>query len=95
MEPVPETLYSNELTWLCAREDYIESCRRESFKTYIVNSYDTAPFFCVCPVYIFELLACFSGISQLLTLIIRFLTCLGLRMTIFRLVALHHGVSGS
>jgi hypothetical protein len=28
-------LYSNELTWLCAREDYIESCRRESFKTYI------------------------------------------------------------
>jgi hypothetical protein len=23
-EPVPETLYSNELTRLCAREDYIE-----------------------------------------------------------------------
>jgi hypothetical protein len=32
-EPVPETLYLNELTRLCAREDYIESCRRESFKT--------------------------------------------------------------
>jgi hypothetical protein len=30
-----ETLYSNELTRLCAREDYIESCRRESFKTYM------------------------------------------------------------
>jgi hypothetical protein len=27
-------LYSNELTRLCAREDYIESCRRESFKIY-------------------------------------------------------------
>jgi hypothetical protein len=24
-EPIPETLYSNELTRLCAREDYIES----------------------------------------------------------------------
>jgi hypothetical protein len=23
-ELVPETLYSNELTWLCTREDYIE-----------------------------------------------------------------------
>jgi hypothetical protein len=34
-ELVPETLYSNELTRLCAREDYIESCRREIFKTYI------------------------------------------------------------
>jgi hypothetical protein len=34
-ELVPETLYSNELMRLCAREDYIESCRRESFKTYI------------------------------------------------------------
>jgi hypothetical protein len=34
-ELVPETLYSNELTRLCAREDYIESCRRESFKTYM------------------------------------------------------------
>jgi hypothetical protein len=34
-ELVPETLYSNELTRLCARENYIESCRRESFKTYI------------------------------------------------------------
>jgi hypothetical protein len=33
-ELVPETLYSNELTRLCAREDYIESCLRESFKTY-------------------------------------------------------------
>jgi hypothetical protein len=32
-ELVPET-YSNKLTRLCAREDYIESCRRESFKTY-------------------------------------------------------------
>jgi hypothetical protein len=31
-------LYSNELTRLCAREDYIESCRRESFKTYIFLS---------------------------------------------------------
>jgi hypothetical protein len=29
-----DTLYSNELTRLCTREDYIESCRRESFKTY-------------------------------------------------------------
>jgi hypothetical protein len=26
----------NEETWVCAREDYIESCRRESLKTYIV-----------------------------------------------------------
>jgi hypothetical protein len=34
MELVPETLYSNELTRLCARENYTESCRRESFKTY-------------------------------------------------------------
>jgi hypothetical protein len=34
MEPVPETLYLNQLTWLIAREDYIESCCRESFKTY-------------------------------------------------------------
>jgi hypothetical protein len=34
-EPVPETLHLNELTRLKAREDYIESCRRESFKTYI------------------------------------------------------------
>jgi hypothetical protein len=33
-ELVPETLYSNELTRLCAREDYIESCGRESFKIY-------------------------------------------------------------
>jgi hypothetical protein len=36
-ELVPETLYSNELTRLCVREDYIESCRRESFKTYIIG----------------------------------------------------------
>jgi hypothetical protein len=36
-ELVPETLYSNELTRLCAREDYIESCRRESFKTCITD----------------------------------------------------------
>jgi hypothetical protein len=35
-EPVPETLHLNELTRLKVREDYIESCRRESFKTYIV-----------------------------------------------------------
>jgi hypothetical protein len=34
-ELVPETLYSNELTRLCARENYIESCRCKSFKTYI------------------------------------------------------------
>ena len=34
-EPVLETLYSNEMTRLMAREDYIESCRSESFKTYI------------------------------------------------------------
>jgi hypothetical protein len=33
-EPVPETLYLNQLTQLMAREDYIESCHRESFKTY-------------------------------------------------------------
>jgi hypothetical protein len=31
-------LYSNELTRLCAREDYIESCCRESFKTYILSN---------------------------------------------------------
>jgi hypothetical protein len=37
MELVPETLYSNKLTLLCARENYIESCRRESFKTYITH----------------------------------------------------------
>jgi hypothetical protein len=36
-ELVPEMLYSNEVTRLCARENYIESCRRESFKTYIKN----------------------------------------------------------
>jgi hypothetical protein len=36
-ELVPETLYLNELTRLCAREDCIESCRRESFKTYSIN----------------------------------------------------------
>jgi hypothetical protein len=36
-ELVPETSYSKELTRLCAREDYIELCRRESFKTYIVS----------------------------------------------------------
>jgi hypothetical protein len=41
-ELVLETLYSNELTRLCAREDYIESCRRESFKNYI--SYKTFEF---------------------------------------------------
>jgi hypothetical protein len=29
----PDTLHLNELTRLKAREDYIESCRRESFKT--------------------------------------------------------------
>jgi hypothetical protein len=34
-ELVPETLYLNELTRLCAREDYIESCHSESFKTYV------------------------------------------------------------
>jgi hypothetical protein len=34
-ELIPETLYSNQLTRLCAREDYIELCRREGFKTYI------------------------------------------------------------
>jgi hypothetical protein len=33
-EPVPETLYLNQLTRLMAQEDYIESCHRESFKTY-------------------------------------------------------------
>jgi hypothetical protein len=31
------TLYLNELTRLCAREDYIESRRRESFKTYKIE----------------------------------------------------------
>jgi hypothetical protein len=37
MEPVPETLYLlNHLTRLMAREDYIKSCRRESFKTYTI-----------------------------------------------------------
>jgi hypothetical protein len=35
-ELVPETLYSNELTRLCARENYIALCRRESFKTYTI-----------------------------------------------------------
>jgi hypothetical protein len=35
-EPVPETLYLNQLTRMIAREDYIESCRRESFTTYIM-----------------------------------------------------------
>jgi hypothetical protein len=37
-ELVPETLYSNELTRLCALEIYIELCRRESFKTYTGKS---------------------------------------------------------
>jgi hypothetical protein len=57
-EPVPETLYLNQLTRLIAREDYIESCRRESLKTYtgytqkngavsIDISIETAPFFYV------------------------------------------------
>jgi hypothetical protein len=36
-ELLPETLHLNELTRLCAREDYIESCRRERFKTYITG----------------------------------------------------------
>jgi hypothetical protein len=31
-ELVPETLFVNELTRLIAQEDYIETCRRESFK---------------------------------------------------------------
>jgi hypothetical protein len=35
-----ETLYSNELTRLCARENYIESCRRESFKSYAIKQLD-------------------------------------------------------
>jgi hypothetical protein len=40
-ELVPETFYSNELTRLCAREDYIESCRRGSFKTYTTSNSHT------------------------------------------------------
>jgi hypothetical protein len=43
-ELVPETLYSNELTRLCARENCIESCRRESFKTY-TSSVDFRAFY--------------------------------------------------
>ena len=35
-EPVSETSYLNQLTQLMAREDYIELCRRESFKSYAV-----------------------------------------------------------
>jgi phosphatidylserine decarboxylase len=35
-EPVPET-YLNQLMQLIAREDYTESCRRESFKTYVTK----------------------------------------------------------
>jgi hypothetical protein len=42
-ELVPEMLYSNELTRLCARENYIESCRCESFKTCMLNNL-TFPF---------------------------------------------------
>jgi hypothetical protein len=42
-ELVPETLYSNELTRLCAREDYIESCCHDSFKTYICSFSDKKP----------------------------------------------------
>jgi hypothetical protein len=35
-EIVPETSASfSLLTWLIAREDFINSCRRESFKSYI------------------------------------------------------------
>jgi hypothetical protein len=39
-EIVPETLVStcNQLTWLCAQEDFIEFSRRKSFKLYIKNS---------------------------------------------------------
>jgi hypothetical protein len=38
-EIVPETSVStcNQLTRLCAREDFIEFSRRESFKLYIVR----------------------------------------------------------
>jgi hypothetical protein len=40
MEQVPEMLYLlNHLTWLIAQEDYIKSCRPESFKTYIMHLY--------------------------------------------------------
>jgi hypothetical protein len=42
-ELVPETLYSNELTRLCAREDYIESCRRESLKDKKATGDDDVP----------------------------------------------------
>jgi hypothetical protein len=42
-EPVPETLYLlNHLRRLMAREDYIKSCRRESFKTYRILSFRSA-----------------------------------------------------
>jgi hypothetical protein len=33
-ETVPETLDFNELTWLSAREDFINFSRRESFTSY-------------------------------------------------------------
>jgi hypothetical protein len=46
-ELVPETLYSNELTRLCALENYIESCRRECFKTYMKLSHLLRCLFCV------------------------------------------------
>jgi hypothetical protein len=36
-EPVSETYLLNHLTRLMARQDYIESCRRESFKTYVIE----------------------------------------------------------
>jgi hypothetical protein len=36
MEPVPKTMYLNQLTWLITWEDYIELCRHECFKTYIL-----------------------------------------------------------
>jgi hypothetical protein len=40
-EVVPETLVStyNQLTWLCAQEDFIEFSRHESFKLYVTKSY--------------------------------------------------------
>jgi hypothetical protein len=39
-ERFPETLcLLSELTWLTAREDFIATCRRESFKSHVTYSF--------------------------------------------------------
>jgi hypothetical protein len=47
MELVPETLYSNKLMRLCAREDYIErECLVRAFKWFVYTGKITCHFRC-------------------------------------------------